>query len=113
MSNVENILKAITAGFFYHTAKLQRNGTYKTLKTGQTVKIHPSSSLFQSLPRWVIYNELVLTSAEFMRQVVEIKPEWLVECAPHFYKAHEVTDDSSKKLPKQNMGRTYEAAAGK
>lgn len=112
MSNVENILKAITAGFFYHTAKLQRNGTYKTLKTGQAVKIHPSSSLFQSLPRWVIYNELVLTSAEFMRQVVEIKPEWLVECAPHFYKAHEVTDDSSKKLPKQNMGRAYEAGGG-
>ncbi len=99
--------QAITAGFFFHTAKLQRNGTYKTLKTAQSVKIHPSSSLYQSLPRWVIYNELVLTSAEFMRQVVEIRPEWLVECAPHFYKAADVADDAQKKLPKQ-MGRAYE-----
>ena len=103
---VERVLKAITAGFFYHTAKLQRNGAYKTVKNSQSVKIHPSSSLFQSLPRWVIYNELVLTSAEFMRQVIEIKPEWLHEIAPHFYSVQDVTDDQSKKLPKR-VGKSY------
>lgn len=27
-----NILKALTSGFFYHTAKLQKSGNYKTLK---------------------------------------------------------------------------------
>ena len=29
----------------------------------------------------VIYHELVMTTKEFMRSVVEIKPEWLLEVA--------------------------------
>ena len=44
----------------------------------QTVHIHPSSGLSESLPRWVVYHELVLTTKEYMRVVSEIKPEWLV-----------------------------------
>jgi len=94
------IRKAITAGFFYHTAKLQRSGAYRTVKHNQSVQIHPSSSLFQTLPRWMIYHELVYTSKEFMRQVIEINPEWLIEIAPHYYQAKDVLDDATKKLPK-------------
>jgi HrpA-like RNA helicase len=71
------------------------------VKNAQTVHIHPTSSLFQkTLPRWVIYHELVYTSKEFMRQVIEIKPEWLIEIAPHYYKQKEIDDQSSQKLPK-------------
>jgi HrpA-like RNA helicase len=33
------------------------------------VYIHPSSSLFNRNPEWVIYHELVLTSKEYMREV--------------------------------------------
>jgi len=39
------IRKAIAAGFFYHTASLQKSGSYKTVKTAQPVDIHPSSGL--------------------------------------------------------------------
>lgn len=39
------IRKAITSGFFYHTANLQKTGAYKTVKNPQTVHIHPSSGL--------------------------------------------------------------------
>jgi len=99
-NNAEDIQKAITSGFFYHTGKLQKGGNYKTIKQNQTVQIHPSSSLFQTLPRWVIYFELVFTSKEFMRQVIEIKPQWLIEIAPHYYKSKELEDSSTKKLPK-------------
>lgn len=53
----------------------------------------------QVLPRWVVYQELVLTSKEFMRTVSEIKPEWLVEIAPHFYSKTDILEDS-KKQPK-------------
>ena len=35
----------LAAGYFYHTAKLQKNGSYKTVKNPQTVHIHPGSSL--------------------------------------------------------------------
>jgi pre-mRNA-splicing factor ATP-dependent RNA helicase DHX16 len=78
---VVNIRKAITSGFFYHTARLGKGGDYKTAKHQQTVHLHPSSSLFgvEPHPRWVIYHELVLTSKEFMRQIIEIDPGWLLE----------------------------------
>lgn len=89
--------KAVTSGFFYNAARVQKNGAYRTVKSGQTVYIHPSSALFKEEvpPRCVIFHELVETSKEFMRQVISIKPEWLVEIAPHYYKAKDVVDESA------------------
>ena len=97
--NLDAIRKCVTAGFFYHTAKLQKNGSYRTVKNPQTVAIHPSSGLAKELPRWVVYFELVFTTKEYMRQVIEIKPEWLIEIAPHFYKKKEIEADAVK-MPK-------------
>ncbi|KAJ3312646.1 hypothetical protein HDV04_002788 [Boothiomyces sp. JEL0838] len=100
-SNIVPIKKALTAGFFYNTARLQRSGdSYRTIKSQQTVLIHPSSTLYGELHRWVLYYELVLTSKEFMRQCIDIQPEWLMEVAPHYYQQKELEDDSSKRMPK-------------
>lgn len=106
-NDTTNIRKAITSGFFYNAAKLTRSGdSYRTVKSNQTVMIHPSSSLYQVNPRWVVYFELVLTSKEFMRIVMEIESEWLMEVAPHYYKSKDLDDDSKKKMPKgQGMAR--------
>lgn len=100
MNELDSVRKSIVAGFFPHTAKLQKNGSYRTVKHPQTVHIHPNSGLSQVLPRWVVYHELVLTSKEYMRQVTELKPEWLIELAPHYYQRKDVEDDASKKMPK-------------
>ncbi|XP_010939275.1 pre-mRNA-splicing factor ATP-dependent RNA helicase DEAH1 isoform X1 [Elaeis guineensis] len=100
MNELDAIKKAITSGFFHHSAKLQKTGAYRTVKNPQTVYIHPSSGLAQVLPRWVIYHELVLTTKEYMRQVTELKPEWLVEIAPHYYQLKDVEESGSKKLPR-------------
>ncbi|KAF4392626.1 hypothetical protein F8388_003046 [Cannabis sativa] len=99
-NDLEAIKKSITSGYFPHSAKLQKNGSYRTVKHPQTVHIHPSSGLAQVLPRWVVYHELVLTSKEYMRQVTELKPEWLVEIAPHYYQLKDVEDSSTKKMPR-------------
>ncbi|KAJ3098111.1 hypothetical protein HDU97_004295 [Phlyctochytrium planicorne] len=109
-ANTVPIRKAITAGFFYNTARLNRSGdSYRTIKHNETVGIHPSSALYISnsnantnkqYPKWVLYFELVLTTREFMRQVIEIQSSWLLEVAPHYYKPGELEDDSNKKLPK-------------
>ncbi|XP_006345153.1 putative pre-mRNA-splicing factor ATP-dependent RNA helicase DHX16 isoform X2 [Solanum tuberosum] len=99
-NDYEAIKKAITSGFFPHSAKLQKNGSYRTIKHPQTVNVHPSSGLAQVLPRWVVYHELVLTTKEYMRQVTELKPDWLVEIAPHYYQLKDVEDSSSKKMPR-------------
>ncbi|WMV59429.1 hypothetical protein MTR67_052814 [Solanum verrucosum] len=100
VNDLEAIKKSIISGFFPHSARLQKNGAYRTVKHPQTGYIHPSSGLSQVLPRWVVYHELVLTTKEYMRQVTELKPEWLVEVAPHYYQLKDVEDSSSKKMPR-------------
>ena len=94
------IRKALTAGFFLNSARLQKTGDmYLTTKHKQSVSIHPSSSLFQENPKWVLYFELVCTSREFMRQVCEIQASWLLEVAPHYYNAKDIELDT-RKMPK-------------
>ncbi|EAW06287.1 putative mRNA splicing factor RNA helicase (Cdc28) [Aspergillus clavatus NRRL 1] len=101
-NNYVPIQKAITAGFFPNAARLQRGGdSYRTVKNGQTVYLHPSSTLFEVNPRWVIYYELVLTSKEYMRSDMPLQPEWLVEVAPHYYKKKDLeTLGLDRKVPK-------------
>eukprot|EP01132_Coremiostelium_polycephalum_P007521 gene7521-9244_t len=97
--DTEGIRKSIVSGYFYHTAKLEKSGLFRTTKHNQSVQIHPSSCLFLNAPRWVVYHELVFTTKEFMRQVIEIQPNWLFEIAPHFYKEKDIKDQNQK-LPK-------------
>lgn len=96
-----NIRKCFVSGYFYNASKLTKNGMYRTVKNAHTVMIHPSSLLFKVQPDWVIYHELVLTSKEFMRNVITIDAAWLLEIAPHLYKESDIIDDEPKqKLPK-------------
>ena len=95
------VRKAITAGFFYHTAKFGQSGQYRTTKHHQTVTIHPNSSLLEEQCRWVLYHELVFTTKEYMRTVIEIECDWLLEVAPHFYQPKELEDSHAKKMPKK------------
>lgn len=86
-NDLEAIKKAVTSGFFSHSAKLlhhspnlQGEGAYQTVKHPETVYIHPSSGLAQAQvpPRLVVYHELI-TANKYTRIVTEIKPEWLLE----------------------------------
>jgi pre-mRNA-splicing factor ATP-dependent RNA helicase DHX16 len=85
--DLDAVRKAITAGFFRNTAQLRQDGSYRTVKSWRTVFVHPSSGMARVEPpaRWVLYHELVETTKEYMRQVTELKPEWLLEIAPHYY----------------------------
>ncbi|KAK4336803.1 hypothetical protein RND71_043582 [Anisodus tanguticus] len=109
--NSIGIRKSFTAGYFYHVATFGKTaGEYRTIKNRQSVQIHPSSSLRESQPppRWVLYHELILTKKEFLRNIIEIDPEWLLELAPHFFKGkefEELAKESNKKMPKQ-VGKT-------
>lgn len=78
------IKKAVLAGYFMQTALLQRSGHYQTLKDDQVVMIHPST-VIDNKPEWVLYNEFVLTSRNYIRTVTTIRPEWLFEVAPAYF----------------------------
>ncbi|CAK9202260.1 unnamed protein product [Sphagnum troendelagicum] len=79
-----NIRKAMLAGYFMQVAHLERTGHYLTVKDNQMVHLHPSTCLDHK-PEWVIYNEFVLTSRNFIRIVTDVRGEWLIDIAPHYY----------------------------
>ena len=91
------IQKAICSGYFRNAAKKDREEGYKTVVDNQVVYIHPSSSLYQRQPDWVVYHELVLTTKEYMREVTAIDAKWLVELAPTFFKVADQTKLSKNK----------------
>lgn len=95
--NYVKVRKAIVSGFFTHAAKKDPQEGYKTLVDGQAVYIHPSSSLFHAQPEWVIYHEVVLTTKEYMREVLAVESAWLVELAPRFFRVADPNKISRRK----------------
>ncbi|RDA94900.1 hypothetical protein CP533_4322 [Ophiocordyceps camponoti-saundersi (nom. inval.)] len=80
-----NIRRALLAGFFMQVAKKESSGkVYRTVKDDQPVLIHPSTVLRTEFD-WVVYNEFVLTSKQYIRTCTGIRPEWLLEIAPVYY----------------------------
>jgi pre-mRNA-splicing factor ATP-dependent RNA helicase DHX15/PRP43 len=79
-----NIRKCLTNGLFMQVAHLQKQGHYLTVKDQQVVAIHPSSVL-DNKPAFILFQDFVLTSRNFVRTVSAVRLDWLVELAPHYY----------------------------
>lgn len=81
----ENIRRALVAGFFMQVAKKEGSSkAYITVKDNQSVLLHPSTVLNQDA-EWLVYNEFVLTTKNYIRTVTTVKPEWLLDIAPNYY----------------------------
>ncbi|XP_076008434.1 ATP-dependent RNA helicase DHX8-like isoform X2 [Genypterus blacodes] len=91
------VQKAICSGYFRNAARKHPQDGYRTLIDQQVVYLHPSSTLFNRQPEWLVYHELVLTTKEYMREVTTIDPRWLVEFAPAFYRVGDPTRLSRQK----------------
>jgi pre-mRNA-splicing factor ATP-dependent RNA helicase DHX15/PRP43 len=79
-----NIRKALVSGYFMQVAHLERKGNYLTVKDNQAVFLHPSTCLDHK-PEWVLYQEFVLTTRNYIRTVTDVRGEWLVELARHYF----------------------------
>jgi len=102
-----NIRKSLTAGFFMQVAHLERTGHYLTIKDNQVVALHPSTCLDHK-PEWVLYNEFVLTSKNFVRTVTEIRGEWLLEISPHYYDLRNFPNcEAKRKLERYQMQQQH------
>ena len=96
-SQSDAIRRSLLAGFFMQAARLERpNGTYKTVKDEQLVRLHPSTIL-SHFPVWVTYNEFVLTSQHYVRTVTAIEPEWLLELSPEYYDLNRMPNGDIKR----------------
>ncbi|KAI4675820.1 uncharacterized protein J4E84_009973 [Alternaria hordeiaustralica] len=97
------IRKCITSAYFGNAARLARDGlSYRTVSNnGMTVFIHPSSSLIENRPKWIVFYEIVESSKTYVRSVLPIQPEWLVEVAPHMHTESSISKlGDNKKMPK-------------
>ncbi|EGZ16615.1 hypothetical protein PHYSODRAFT_544074 [Phytophthora sojae] len=87
------IRKCLVSGYFANAAKLHADGVYRTLRDQRPVQLHPTSVYYHmgTLPDWILFHQSVLTTEEFVRDVSRIDPRWLVDLAPDFYRAKEVS----------------------
>ena len=65
------------------------------LSFAQVVTIHPSSVL-DSKPPWVLFQEFVLTTKNYVRTVSIARLEWLLELAPHYFDLENWPDGETK-----------------
>ncbi|KAF6012731.1 hypothetical protein HII12_002253 [Brettanomyces bruxellensis] len=81
--NYELVLKSFLKGFITNTAIGMPDRSYRTVTSGDTISIHPSSLLFGKKIDAVMYIEHVYTMKGYARNVSAIKTDWLREMAPH------------------------------
>ena len=67
-----------------HQAAREGGKQYQTVKDHQLVALHPSTALSHR-PEWVLYHEFVQTSRNYVRTLTDVRGEWLVDVAPHYY----------------------------
>lgn len=91
-----NIRKALVQGFFMQVAYLEQTKHYVTIKDNQIVQLHPSTCLGHR-PNWVMYNEFVLTTKNYIRTVTDVKPEWLLMIAPQYYDLNNFPECEAKR----------------
>ena len=86
-NNEDIIRKCICKSYFHQAAVLKGLKEYQNLRTGMPCHLHPTSVLSNagSLPKYIIYHELVMTTREYMHCATAVKGEWLAELGPMFY----------------------------
>ena len=87
--DTEAVRKCLVAGMFANSAYLSQIGerVYKTVRGDHELKIHPSSVLYtiRKSPQFLVYNDVVHTSEELMRDLLVVDKHWLHELAPQYF----------------------------
>ena len=84
-NKAEQIRRCLTTGYFAHAAKMQPDGSFKSVN-GTVLHAHPTSLMFNRKADWVIFHEIMETGNKtYIRDVTKIERPWLLEYAPQFY----------------------------
>lgn len=100
-SNEDIIKKCICKSYFHQAGMLKNLKEYINLRSGMPCHLHPTSALYNagSLPKYIIYHELVMTTKEYMHCATAVQAEWLSDLGPMFYalKTSTYNDETSKR----------------
>lgn len=82
----DRVRRCLTAGYFAHAAKMQPDGSYRSVEGGTVLYAHPSSLMFNRKADWVIFHEVMETGNKtFIRDITKIEKGWLLEYSSGFY----------------------------
>ncbi|XP_045457381.1 probable ATP-dependent RNA helicase DHX35 [Melitaea cinxia] len=81
------VMKAVVSGLFPQAAFLNPDNTYRGIR-GAVLHISPDSCLYNvQQPKWVVFASVQSSGDKtFMREMMVIQKDWLLEIAPHYYK---------------------------
>lgn len=83
----ESLRRCLTSGYFTHAARMEPDGTFKTINGGMLLHVHPSSLFFNRKADWIVFTEAMETGEKvFIRDLTKVEKSWLTEYAPEFYK---------------------------
>lgn len=115
--NTQGIVRALVSGYFSNAAQKVGKKQYRLVKGSLSCGIHPSSFLAPSQPPFVIFEEIVMTSKDFLRTLTKVSPEILTQQAPHYFKQEDFRPEfeedqrrpfekskSKSRKPKRNHG---------
>jgi ATP-dependent RNA helicase DDX35 len=86
IDKTQRILKCLVSGYFAHAAKMQPDGTFKSVSGGVTMHAHPTSLMFNRKAEYVIFHELLETGEKvFIRDVSKVERKWLIEGSRGYY----------------------------
>ncbi|CAH0718631.1 unnamed protein product, partial [Brenthis ino] len=86
-AKTNRIMKAVISGLFPQAARLAPDSQYKGIR-GADLAISPTSCLYHTQqPTWVVFASVQSSGDKtYMRDVMVISKDWLLEFAPHYYK---------------------------
>ncbi|KAH0847034.1 hypothetical protein AYO21_02270 [Fonsecaea monophora] len=81
-----NILKCLVTGFFSQAAKMQPDGTFRSVSGNVTMHAHPTSLLFNRKAEYVVFHELLETGEKvYIKDISKVEKAWLVEFGGGYY----------------------------
>jgi ATP-dependent RNA helicase DDX35 len=82
------IRKCLTSGYFANAAKMQADGTFRSVSgEGVTLHAHPTSLMSNRKAEYVVFGEVVETGTKkYIRDVTKVEKGWLVEVAEGYYR---------------------------
>jgi pre-mRNA-splicing factor ATP-dependent RNA helicase DHX15/PRP43 len=93
-----SVRKALITGYFLQTAHVVPNkNIYLPVNGKGQVGLHPSTVIMNK-PEWVVYNEYVVTSRNYIRTCTQVRPEWLLEIAPHYFNQEVIENEMTRGL---------------
>ncbi|KAL6245247.1 hypothetical protein RBB50_008022 [Rhinocladiella similis] len=80
------IVKCLVTGFFANAAKMQPDGSFRSVSGNVTMHAHPTSLMFNRKAEYVIFHELLETSDKvYIKDVSKIEKQWLVDYSGGYY----------------------------